>query len=79
MSVIPYLCIIIFLIEICKKHKALKTKTVSIKEKKGLSSSPHFSPPKDPHQYEGEVLGNQNITSNKTHKKQVYIESYVCY
>ena len=61
-----------------EKVKILKTKK---KEDKGLTtnlSSPHFYLPKDPHQYEGEVLVNQGIKSKKTHKKQLYIESCVC-
>jgi len=52
----------------------LKTKTVSFKENRGLSDSPH----KNPNKYNGEVLANQEVTSKKTHNKRVYIESYGC-
>ena len=66
MSVISYICIIIPPIEICKKNKALKTKTVSIKVKKGLSDSPD----KNPNQYNGQVLVNDVVTSKNTHNKK---------
>ena len=71
LSVIPYLCKIISLIEICKIYKVLKTKTVGIKENRGLSSSPD----KNPNQYNGQVLVNDVVTSEKTHNKKVFIES----
>tara|TARA_B110000116_G_scaffold93871_1_gene81875 strand:- start:2369 stop:3937 length:1569 start_codon:yes stop_codon:yes gene_type:complete len=74
LSVIPYLYKIISLIEICKIYKVLKTKTVSIKENRGLSSSPD----KNPNQYNGQVLVNNVVTSKNTHNKKVYIESYGC-
>ena len=56
----------------------MKTKTVSIKESRGLSSSPQPSPHKNPNQFNGEVLTNQEVTPKKTHNKRVYIESYGC-
>jgi len=56
----------------------LKTNTVSIKENRGLSNSPQPSPHKNPNQYNGEVLANQEVTSKNTHNKRVYIESYGC-
>ena len=47
----------------------MKTNTVSIKESRGLSSSPQPSPHKNPNKYKGEVLANQGVTSKKTHNK----------
>ena len=66
LSVIPYLCKIISPIEICKTYKVLKTKTVSIKVKKGLSDSPD----ENPNQYNGQVLVNDVVTSKNTHNKK---------
>jgi tRNA-2-methylthio-N6-dimethylallyladenosine synthase len=56
----------------------LKTKSVSIKENRGLSNSPQPSPHKNPDQYNGEVLTSQGFTPKNTHNKRVYIESYGC-
>ena len=64
--------------EICKKDKVLKNKTVSIKEKRGLSSSPHHFHHKNPNQYNGEFIGNQVFEGKNTYNKKVYIESYGC-
>jgi len=65
--------------KIGKKYKVLKTKTGSIKENRGLSSSPQHSLHKNPNKYNGEVLSNQEVTPKNTHNKRVYIESYACY
>jgi tRNA-2-methylthio-N6-dimethylallyladenosine synthase len=57
----------------------LKTKSVSIKENRGLSNyPPQPSPHKNPDQYNGEVLTSQGFTPKNTHNKRVYIESYGC-
>ena len=57
----------------------MKTKSVSIKENRGLSNyPPQPSPHKNPDQYNGEVLTSQGFTPKNTHNKRVYIESYGC-
>jgi tRNA-2-methylthio-N6-dimethylallyladenosine synthase len=57
----------------------LKTKSVSIKENRGLSNyPPQPSTHKNPDQYNGEVLTSQGFTPKNTHNKRVYIESYGC-
>ena len=74
LSVISYICIIIPPIEICKKNKALKTKTVSIKVKKGLSDSPD----KNPNQYNGQVLVNEVVT-RKNNNEFLHIIMFLIY
>ena len=56
----------------------MKTKKVHIKDKTGLTSSPHFSPHKNPNEYNGEYLDNQSIMYKNSKNRQVYIESYGC-
>ena len=56
----------------------MKTKTLNIKDKTGLTSSPQPSPHKNPNEYNGEVLGNQIDTTKNTNNKKVYIGGYVC-
>ena len=40
--------------------------------------SPHDSPHKDPHQYNGEVIDNQQDRIIKSNGKKIYVESYGC-
>ena len=56
----------------------MKTRSVSIKENRGLSNSPQPSPHKNPTEYNGEVLANQVVKPKNIHNKRVYIESYGC-
>ena len=43
-----------------------------------MSVSPQSSLHKNPNQYNGEVIVNQEVTIENTHKKRVYMESYGC-
>ena len=56
----------------------MNTKELNIKEKQGKSISSHLFPHKNPNEYNGEVLGNQQDTTKNSNSKQVYIESYGC-
>ena len=49
----------------------MKTKTVSIKENRGLSDSPH----KNQDQFNGEVHANHEVKIKNTDTKRVYLES----
>ena len=61
-----------------KKYKILKTKgltEIPITDKTSYTQSYTH---KNPNQYNGEVLANQEVTPKNTHNKRVYIGGYVC-
>lgn len=64
--------------ETFKKNKSLNTKELNIMEKQGNSISSQLSPHKNPNEYNGETLVNQEDTKKNSNSKQVYIEGYDC-
>ena len=39
---------------------------------------PHNSPPKNPYDFNGELIENQQLTSENPSNRKLYIESYGC-
>ena len=56
----------------------MNTKELNIKGNQEKSTSSHLSPHKNPNQYNGEPIVNQQDTTKNSNSKQVYIESYGC-
>ena len=61
-----------------EKVKILNTNKKEISDTNDLLVSPQVSPHKNPNQFNGEPLVNQQDTSKNSNFKQVYIESYGC-
>ena len=61
-----------------EKVKILNTNKKEISDANDLLVSPQFSPHKNPNQYNGEPIVNQQVTKKNSNSKQVYIESYGC-
>ena len=61
-----------------EKVKILNTNKKEIRDANDLLVSPQFSPHKNPNQYNGEPIVNQQVTKKNSNSKQVYIESYGC-
>jgi len=55
------------------KNKGLNS--AEVLEKRELT--PKLTP-KNPNEYNGEVIDNQSFTSKNTDTKKLYLESYVC-
>ena len=61
-----------------EKVKILNTNKKEISDANDLLVSPQVSPHKNPNEYNGEPLVNQQDTSKNSNSKKVYIESYGC-
>lgn len=61
-----------------EKVKILNTNEKEISDANDLLVSPQVSPHKNPNEYNGEVLGNQQYTTKNSNSKQVYIVYYGC-
>lgn len=61
-----------------EKVKILNTNKKEISDANDLLVSPQVSPHKNPNEYNGEPLVNQQDTKKNSNSKQVYIESYGC-
>jgi len=55
------------------KNKGLNS--AEVLEKRELT--PKLTP-KNPNEYNGEVIDNQSVTLKNTNTKKLYLESYVC-
>jgi hypothetical protein len=61
-----------------EKVKILNTNEEENRGNDDLSVSPQVSPHRNPNEYNGEVIGNQQLITDFTNKRKVYIVSYGC-